>query len=346
MIFDPNSTGSLNSGLFGLPYTREESELIVLPVVWEATTSYGDGTSEGPRAILEASAQVDLYDIELGEFYERGLFMEPLENLEWMRSLNHDAKASAKEIREHLEAGEDLTSPLIEAKARVNTASHKVNDWVYNQATAALQSGKKVAVIGGDHSSPFGLIRAVSEKHKGKFGVLHVDAHADLRNAYQGFTYSHASIMYNVMTSSFKPEKLVQVGIRDFCREEKDLIDSRSDIRTFFDRDLKLELDEGTPWRAIAQEIIGELPQNIYISFDIDGLDPQFCPNTGTPVPGGLSFDQALSLLAEIRRQGKTIVGFDLNEVAPGPHGSQWDGNVGARLLFKLCGYYLLTEDN
>lgn len=95
----------------------------------------------------------------------------------------------------------------------------------------------------------------------------------------------------------------------------------------------------------MCQKILNELPQNIYISFDIDGLSPEFCPNTGTPVPGGLSFDQALTLFAEARKQGKKWIGFDLNEVSPDPNGSEWDANVGARVLFKLCGY-LLTEQN
>jgi agmatinase len=218
-----------------------------------------------------------------------------------------------------------------------------MSEWVYGQAAQALKRGQIPAVLGGDHSSPEGNIRAVSEACKGKVGVLHIDAHADLRVKYQGFERSHASIMHNVMTAPWKPEKLVQVAIRDFSQEEFALIRERQDISTFFDLYLKREGFEGKSWADSCAKIVEILPQQVYVSFDIDGLSPEYCPHTGTPVPGGLTFDQANYLIGSVVQSGRKIVGFDLNEVAPG-EADEWDGNVGARLLYKMCGWAVMSQ--
>src|SRR5207253_8065017 len=153
------------------------------------------------------------------------------------------------------------------------------------------------------------------------------------------------SIMYNVMTGDKRPEKLVQVGIRDFCEEEFDFIQSRKDIRTFFDMELKRRLLSGESWAQVCQDILKELPKKVYISFDIDGLDPAFCPSTSTPVPGGLSIDQIFFLFNEIHRSGRQVVAFDLNEVSTGgQEEAEWDGNVGARVLYKLCDWLVKSN--
>ena len=102
--------------------------------------------------------------------------------------------------------------------------------------------------------------------------------------------------------------------------------------------------DGGETWRQQVDRIVQELPQKVYLSWDIDGLDPTLCPHTGTPVPGGLSFHMATALVAGVVRSGRRIVGFDLVEVAPGPDGDEWDGNVGARLLYKMIGFTLLSR--
>ena len=137
--------------------------------------------------------------------------------------------------------------------------------------------------------------------------------------------------------------KLVQVGVRDLGQAEKQMIDdSHGRIVTFFDSEMAAQIEEGTPFAQIADEIVAELPQDLYLSWDIDGLDPTLCPGTGTPVPGGLSWNQAIGLLRAIKRSGKRIVGLDLNEVSPGQ--TEWDANVGARLLYKMIGFALLTQ--
>ncbi len=174
-------------------------------------------------------------------------------------------------------------------------------------------------------------------------GILHLDAHADLRDAYEGFTWSHASIFHNVMTRIRGVARLVQVGVRDLGEAENGMIESSEGrIVTFFDPDLAAAKEEGTPFARIADNIVAQLPKDVYLSWDIDGLDPTLCPGTGTPVPGGLSWNEAIGLLRAIHRAKKRIVGLDLCEVSPGE--TEWDANVGARLMYKMIGFALLTQ--
>jgi agmatinase len=140
---------------------------------------------------------------------------------------------------------------------------------------------------------------------------------------------------------------MVQVGIRDFCEEEMDYTASQKDrVSTFFDRDLARRKYEGANWSQISKEIVDALPENVWISFDIDGLDPRFCPHTGTPVPGGMDFQEANYIFSVLVKAGKKIIGFDLNEVAPNleNENDEWDANVGARLLYKLTAWTLASQ--
>jgi len=324
-FFDPDAPAGARSGIYGLPFTPDEAKVVIVPVPFEATTSYGGGTASGPQAILKASKQVDLYDRDTGRPYEAGIAMldAPQKIVRW------NAKATTL-ARAHKRTKE------------VNAVGDKVNEWVYEKASALLAAGKMPVILGGDHSVPFGAMRAYTEKFPG-LGILHLDAHADLRKAYEGFTWSHASIFHNVMTKIDGVRRLVQVGVRDLGTAEQRMIDeSRGRIVTFFDSDLAARKEEGTPWAALADEIVKPLPSDVYLSWDIDGLDPTLCPSTGTPVPGGLSWNEAIGLLRALVRAKKRIVGLDLCEVAPGV--TQWDANVGARLLYKMIGFALLTQ--
>jgi len=338
--FDPSITASYTVGLFGIPSERHTARVVLIPVPWEVTTSYGSGAALGPEAVLKASPQIDLFDLELGKAYESGyhLLEIPVE----LQQLNDRLKPLALQVREALENGE-LNSKMQKILDEINDGCAKMSEWVYSQAKQILANGQIPAVLGGDHSSPEGNIRAVCEANPGKVGVLHLDAHADLREHYQGFERSHASIMNNVMNAIWKPRTLVQVAIRDFSEEEYKQIDSRLDIQTFFDLNLKRDLFEGRTWAKICEDIVAKLPELVYVSFDIDGLSPEYCPHTGTPVPGGIDFDQANYLLRGLVKSGRRIVGFDLNEVAPG-ESDEWDGNVGARLLYKMCGWTVQSQ--
>jgi len=337
--FDPNSAADLDSGIFGLPHSFEDAKLIFLPVPWEATTSYGGGTSKGPAAIAEASYQVDLFDLEVSNPFEAGMHILPASKK--IAAWNKAAKADAQKI---IRAGGRIgkNKSLAKALANVNKISAQVNEEVRKESARILASGKIIGLVGGDHGSPFGAIEAMAEVEE-SFGLLHIDAHSDTRDAYEGFQWSHASILRNVMDQIPQVSKLVQVGIRDFCQEEWDYIqESNGRIETFFDLDCQKKIANGENWQAQVKQIVSRLPQKVWITFDVDGLDPRFCPNTGTPVPGGLDYAEAVILIGEVARSGRTIVGFDLNEVSPGD--SEWDANVGARLLYKLSAWTLASH--
>lgn len=338
--FDSSGTASYKTGLFGIPTSAEKAKIVIIPVPWEVTTSYGSGTSHGPESVWKASPQIDLFDLELGRSFEQGYHLLPLPTA--IQELNDQLKPKALKVRAHLEEVGELNPAMEKLQAEINAGCAKMSTWVYSEANRILQNGQIPAVLGGDHSSPEGNIRAISESCDGNFGVLHIDAHADLRHQYQGFERSHASIMNNVMHADWKPQKLVQVAIRDFCQEEYELIQQKDQIQTFFDLNLKRALFEGETWASICARIVADLPEQVYVSFDVDGLSPEYCPHTGTPVPGGLTFDQANYLLRTLSESGRRILGFDLNEVAPG--NDEWDANVGSRLLYKLCGWTVKSQ--
>ncbi len=327
------------AGLFGASIKPEDCKLVLVPVPWDATVSYGVGTAKGPEAVLGASHQLDLEDARFDKPYRAGITMLP-EDRE-IASLNKSAREHAARVIEtsapHDTHDQDLRY--------VNEASRRVNDRVETLAREQLAAGRLVGVLGGDHSSPFGLIKALGDKYPDGFGVLHVDAHMDLRKAYEGFTDSHASIMRNVMDRVPAAKKLVQVAVRDFSAEERGFalrLGSRAAVYT--GADIFRRQAQGDSWGKLAAEMIGQLPERVYISFDIDGLDPSFCPHTGTPVPGGISYDAAVYLIDELAASGRKIVGFDLCEVAPSEDGDEWDANVGSRLLYKLCGATLYSQ--
>lgn len=323
---DPNAA-ACGTGIFGLDASPEDAGVVLVPVPFDATTSYRPGTARGPQAILQASYQIDLHDREVGDPWRAGIALA--DAAPEIVDRGAVARRLVEELRE---------SPDPDKLDRVNRLCGEVNELVAAQVGHWLRSGKRVGTIGGDHATAFGSIRAHAD-HFGEIGILHIDAHADLRRDFEGFTWSHASIMEAVCRLVPAVTRLVQVGIRDFCEEEARRIDDASGrIITFFDADMNERLFTGTAWATIADEIIEALPQQVYISFDIDGLDPTLCPHTGTPVPGGLSFDRACYLLRVLARSGRQVVGFDLVEVAPGTEGDEWDGNVGARLLYKMIG--------
>jgi agmatinase len=344
--FDPDGAGDPQGSVFGLPFTEAESNVVLLPVPWEATTSYGRGTAKGPAAIRAASPQLDLFDPilathGLGRPWAWGIHMVPEDSK--IRALN--TRACARALPIIAVGGEVGNDPELQAVlAEANACSVQLDAWVQAQVESRLAAGKIVGVVGGDHSVALGAIAAHAARWPG-LGVLHIDAHADLRRAYEGFERSHASVMGNVLDRVDRVARIVQVGIRDLSEQEYER--SRQDARvvTHLDAVLRERTLEGTPWAVLCRELVESLPEHVYVSFDIDGLDPALCPGTGTPVPGGLSLHEAHALLLAVLRSGRTVVGFDLVEVAPsaGPSGElgEWDASVGARLLHRLCGLAL-----
>lgn len=339
--FDPNGVGDVNGGLFGLPFSIEESEVVLIPVPWEVTVSYSAGTAAGPQAIKDASPQLDLFEPAIKDAWKLGIGMEEISE-EWA-VVSDDLRQRAENYINWLEDGSPETdrAEFENLPAEVTEKGEELLQWLKSKAHHYLDQGKLVGVVGGDHSTPLGLMHALAERHE-EYGILQVDAHADLRDAYEGFKYSHASIMFNALQLP-QVKKLVQVGIRDICQAEAELANqSNGRVTIFYDSVLKENMYAGDSWKKECKKIIAQLPQKVYISFDIDGLDPKLCPATGTPVPGGLEFEEAVYLIKALVKSGREIIGFDLCEVAPGE--SEWNGNVGARLLYRLCNWMAVSQ--
>ncbi len=337
--FNPNDIGVANGNFFGLPYGIDESDMIIVSVPWDVTTSYSDGTSDGPEAIKDASLQVDLFDENIPNAWDIKIGTLPTDKN--LVKHNKRMRKIASDVIDELSSGRVGESLMKEIES-VNEASEQINEYVYGISNEYLERGKIVGLVGGEHSVPLGLIKALSEKYE-DLGILHIDAHADLRAAYEGFTYSHASIMYNVLNEIPNVKAITQVAVRDFCSDEYEIMTKNPKVTSFTDSVLSDKKFDGENWKSICDRIIGTLPQKVYVSFDIDGLSPDMCPSTGTPVPGGLSFREADYLLYKLAKSGKEIVGFDLCEVAPSED-NEWDANVGARVLFKLAIYTNLSR--
>ena len=369
--FDPSAPAQPGSGLFGLTGSPADAAVHVLPVPFDATASYRKGTARGPEAVLRASHQVDLFDRTFSAGsgpFEAGICL--LDADPRIADWNAEATPLADAILERggevrvVEGADGPDGPdgiggpedtkdtggsehPSDELRQVNAIGTRLNGAVYDATAAILEAGKLPIVLGGDHSVPYGAIRACAERHPG-LGILHFDAHADLREAYCGFTWSHASIMENVLRRLEGITRLVQVGVRDLCEEEHDaILGSGGRIQTLFDDDWASARLSGAGLRTLVRKQLAYLPREVYVSFDIDGLEPVLCPHTGTPVPGGLTWSEARLWLEELVRSGRRVVGMDLVEVNPGEASGDedsWDAMVGARLLYRMIGAALSTR--
>jgi len=328
---DPNGVGVNNGNLFGIDCSEQDADLVIIPIPWDVTSSYGRGSSMGPQAMLEASIQLDFFHPKVEKAWGKKLYMRPITQ-KWLDINNGYADGVQKYIA-HLENGGVLEGSEFESTVNeINIIHEQLKDDVYTQSLALLKQNKKVAILGGEHSTPLGLLQALGDVYA-DFAILQIDAHADLRDGYEGFQQSHASIMHHALQIE-SISKIVQVGVRDLSPNERQFIEDNDRVETIFDWDLAEEQFAGLRWKHQVKRIVERLPGMVYISFDIDGLEPSNCPNTGTPVPGGLSYNQAIYLIQEVKAVGKTIVGFDLCEVAPG---LPINAITGARVLWELC---------
>ena len=340
--FNPNEASNPRNNIFGLPFSEEEARLVILTVPWEVTVSYGSGTSRAAEHIFNASMQVDIFDAQMNEAWKQGFYMRPPDKKILMKS--DYLRKEAELYIDYTSKGEQLEKNNFMSKSlkEINEGSLILNKWVYEQSIDLLNRGKLVGLLGGDHSVPLGYFKAVAEKH-GEFGILQIDAHCNLRRSYEGFVYSHGSIMYNALREIPEIRKIVQIGVRDYAQEEWDYIcNSEYRVIAYFDRNIKERQFEGESWKKIADEIIGRLPEKVYLSFDIDGMDPKLCTNCGTPVPGGFDTEQIFYLLKKLIESGRRFIGFDLDEIGIGQ--TDWDANVGARILWKLCNFLVTSN--
>lgn len=272
-------------GHFGGIKGEKSAEIVLIPVPFELTSTYQKGSKKGPDALIEASRNLELYDIETdSEIYLKGIFT--------------DVPVLAS-------SSEELQKKLYE----------RVKSWI--------ELRKYVVVVGGEHAISTASIRAFAEK-KGPLTVLQLDAHADLYPKYEEDPWSHASVMARVMEIP-QVKKIVSVGIRSLAKEEQELL-KKTDC--FFAHHLQGD------WM---NEVLKKLEGPIYLTFDFDVFDSSLMPSTGTPEPGGLQWNEALTFLRKVSDKC-FIVGFDLVELCPNPHNKAPDF-LAAKLLYKLLSY-------
>lgn len=330
--FDPNGVGIENGNFIGLPFDENTADVIIYPVPCDITVSYGAGTSLSFQNILQASYQLDLYLEHAPLAWKKGIYFLTPPHQKIVH--NEIWRKKAEKYIQFLESGKTLNEEnnFSEILDKINQNCAFIHQQVEEETTEWIQKGKKIALLGGDHSTPLGYLKTLAKQHS-SFGILQFDAHCDLRKSYEGFTYSHASIFYNVLEQIPQIERLTQIGIRDFCEEEFHFAQADERVHFFSDTQIQNALFQGESFHSISQKIINTLPKKVYVSFDIDALEPSLCPNTGTPVPSGFSFSQVTYILQQLKASGKEVIGVDLCEVAGS---GEWDGNVGARILYHL----------
>lgn len=266
----------------------DDAKIVLLPVPYDGTSTWQKGADKGPDAFLEASENMELYDIETqSEVFKKGVYLAP-----------HISEASSPE-------------KMVEA--------------VYRTTKNYINQEKFVTLFGGEHSISIGSMKAFSESFE-DLTIVQIDAHADLRESYEGSECNHACAMHAIS----KTNNLIQVGIRSMDESEVEHLDQ---TRTYFAHEL---YDE---WM---DDAIGQMTPNVYITIDLDGFDPSICPSSGTPEPGGLLWYETLDFLKRIFKY-KQVVGFDIVELCPNPQEKSSDF-LAAKLYYKLLTYKFYSD--
>ena len=342
--FNPNTITPDNGCYFGLSHDPESAALVLLSAPWDTTTSLRSGSSYAPDAIIEVSRYVDFYEPLAPNSWQKGIATAPIDYS--IQDLSHRLRSDAERvINLHDELGMSVIDNLMYERRlrRVNEGSVEVNNNIFQQASNWLSKDKIVGLVGGDQSVTYGIVRAMGYKYE-KLGLLHIDSKCDMREAFQGFDFSHASTMFNIMRDVPQVDKLVSVGVQEFSPIEWERVSNNGRIKVFTAQQMWSDQFEGTPWSKIVDDIIAELPDHVYISLDIDGLMNECSPNKGHMTAGGLNFHQVIYLMDRIITSGRRIVGFDLTEVSPNIE-NKADMRIVARLLFKMCSIALKGVD-
>ncbi len=284
---------STNNNYAGIPdefAQLEKAKVVLIPVPYDGTSTWGKGADKGPEAFLDASANMELYDIETGtEVYQQGIFLAPT-----------------------------ITE---------NSSAEAVVNAVHKNTKEYIKRNKFVTLFGGEHSISIGSIRAFNECFD-NLTVLQIDAHADLRESYEGTKYNHACAVHEASQTT----NLLQVGIRSMDIIEKTFMDEE---KTFFAHDIVND----EYWM---DKVISQMTDNVFITFDLDALDPSIMPSTGTPEPGGLLWYETLEFLKQVFAE-KNVVGFDIMELCPNKVDKSSDF-VAAKLYYKMLSYKFMEE--
>lgn len=321
--------------------STDNADIVLVSVPWAVTSANGGGAAYAPDAIIDASTTVGLYDI-IHDISIEGRVATAEVNYDIQESSQHLGSDAAKVV-EHIEDGGSLSGDYFTRKiSRINDGFRLMNSSVCAQVWHFASKGKTVGVIGGDHAVSFGAVKALSELHKG-LGVMIFDAHCDIRPSGNVFDYSHRSVVRNILEEIPQLEKLVCCGVRDLSAADLSALSSEPRLSVCYAERMATMHHQGTTWQEVCKQAIHDLPQKVYISFDIDALALECCPTTKSPVAGGFQFNDAVAIITAIVESGREIVGFDITEIVPNGEQSI-DATVGARLLVKLCAAALKSK--
>lgn len=342
--FDPNTITPDNGNYFGISLEPEASALVLLSAPWDATSSLYAGSSYAPDAIIEMSRFVDFYEPLAPNSWRKGIATIPIDYS--IQDLSHRLHPDTERLTKlHDEFGISVIDNLMYDRRlkRVNEGSVEINNMLFQQTQQWLDKGKIVGVIGGDQSISYSAIKAMGYKYE-HFGVIRIGSKCDMHEAYQGFDFSHASTMYNVMRDVPQLEQLALVGVQEFSPIEWERASSNARVKLFTAQDIWTQQFEGRTWAEQVDDIIATMPENVYIALNISGLVCECSPRKGRISNGGLSLFQFVYLINRVVASGRRIVGFDLTDVTPGVENKR-DILVVARLLFKMCSVALKSVD-
>jgi agmatinase len=305
------------------------SPILVYSVPWDVTVTYRSGSHLSPGFIQESMAQLD----DQHPFSKDAVELSFLPANSTIVGLQHEYKDVSSSIIDALNHQHPLTTQQHQQLADINRASDKVNQLVLKDMDHHRNS--PVILCGGEHGVGVGYIALFANQVE-SFSILQIDAHMDCRVQYFGYDYSHASVMTHYANHR-AVSGITQVGIRDYASVETQFqAQSDTPFHVFTDYGLHQQLFQGKSWHDVCQQILGTLSDRVFISLDVDGLMAYLCPKTGTPVPGGLSYNQLVYLLEQVSKT-RHVIGAELVEVNASS-ASDWNADVGARLLFLLAG--------
>lgn len=319
---------------FGDKSQPADADIVIVSAPWSVTSDFGRGATYTPDAVIDASIEGNLYDATTGVSVEGRIATAEIDyNIQ--ESSEHLGR-EAERMAHHAVAANAVIGEYAARKiAHINEGFAEMHASIYKQALHWASQGKCVAVVGGDHSVAFGAVKAIAECHNG-VGVLFIDAHADFAGKGELYNYSHRSIARNIVEEIPAVERLVEVGVRDIDKAEAEMLAAAGKVDLFLAERLGARRFEGESWGSLCREMVERLPHKVYVSFDVDALKIEFCNNTNAPVPGGMTFDEAIYLINAIVESGREIVGFDISEVVS-KLDNKMDAIVAARMLAKLC---------
>jgi len=336
-----------NGTYFGMPCRPESAALVLVSAPWDVTAPEGSSSSYAPDAMIEESMRMDLYDPLSPDEWRKGIATADIDYS--IHEISQNLRQDVERIRAREEKGGGLMGGLTDdyyarKQRRIDEECRAMNDNIRLQVRDWIEKGKTVGLVGGDQSTVYGALRATAGHEKG-LGLLHIDARCRMKSRHEGFEHSCASVIGDAAETIEGLGRIVHVGVRDFSATEHRMT-LESERMSMFDSGRMAQMCfEGNTWRQVCDAVTAGLPDAVYIDLDISALSPDNCPHSPEAAAGGLGFSQTICLLDRIAASGRRIAGFALTGVSPASGGCI-DTRIGARLLYRMCGIALRSQNN